>query len=69
MKVKQALLVVLLVVMLGVGYWSISFAQTPSKQFTPEPTKVLNVKTSDIPKVSVLESEILTATMAPGELD
>ncbi|WP_017315599.1 cupin domain-containing protein [Mastigocladopsis repens] len=68
MKLKQVFLVVLLVVMLGVGYWGISFAQTPAKQFTPEPTKVLNVKTSDIPKVSVLESEILAATMAPGEV-
>ncbi|WP_298908590.1 hypothetical protein [uncultured Nostoc sp.] len=29
---------------------------------------VLNVKTKDIPKVPVLESEILTATLAPGEI-
>ncbi|MEI2578685.1 cupin domain-containing protein [Scytonema sp. PRP1] len=68
MKVKQVLVVVLLVVMLGVGYWGSSFAQAPPKQFTPEPTSVLNIKTSEIPKVSELQSEILTATMAPGEV-
>lgn len=68
MKIKQVFLVVSLVVMLGVGYWGRSFAQTPPKQFTPEPTSVLNVKTSDIPKVSELQTEILTATMAPKEV-
>jgi quercetin dioxygenase-like cupin family protein len=68
MKVKQAILVVLLVVILGVGYWGISLAQTPAKQVTPEPTRVLSVKTSELPKESVLESEMLTATIAPGDV-
>ncbi|MGI8504973.1 MAG: cupin domain-containing protein [Hassallia sp.] len=68
MKIKQVLPVVLLVVMLVVGYWGISFAQAPAKQFTPEPSVVLNEKVSDLPKAAVLESEMLTATLAPGEV-
>ncbi|MEH2071451.1 MAG: cupin domain-containing protein [Nostoc sp.] len=67
MKVKQVIIVVLVVVVLGVGYWSISLAQPPAKPVAAEPTVVLNVKTSELPKASVLESEMLTATMAPGE--
>jgi quercetin dioxygenase-like cupin family protein len=68
MKVKQVLLVVLLVVMLGVGYSSISFAQATPNQLTSESTTVLKVKTSELPKVPELEGQILTLTIAPGEI-
>ncbi|MBP5976121.1 cupin domain-containing protein [Brasilonema sp. CT11] len=68
MKLKQVLLVILLVVMLGVGYSSISFAQATPNQVTSELTSVLKVKTSELPKVSELEGEILTLTIAPGDI-
>ncbi|MBW4456969.1 MAG: cupin domain-containing protein [Nostoc indistinguendum CM1-VF10] len=68
MRVKQVIFGLFLVLVLVVGIRQISLAQTSAKQFTPAPTTALNVKTSDIPKVSLLESEILTATLAPGEV-
>ncbi|MBW4457501.1 MAG: cupin domain-containing protein [Nostoc indistinguendum CM1-VF10] len=68
MRVKQVIFGLFLVLVLVVGIKQISLAQTPAKQFTPAPTTALNVRTSDIPKVSLLEGEILTATLAPGEV-
>ncbi|WP_375511658.1 cupin domain-containing protein [uncultured Nostoc sp.] len=68
MRVKQVIFGLFLVIAFVVGIREISLAQTPTKHFTPAPTIVLNVKTFDIPKVPVLESEILTATLAPGEV-
>ncbi len=68
MRVKQVIFGLFIVLVLVVGIKQISLAQTPAKQFTPAPTTALNVMTSDIPKVSLLESEILTATLAPGEV-
>ena len=68
MRVKQVIFGLFLVIAFVVGIREISLAQTPTKDFTPAPTIVLNVKTKDIPKVQVLESEILTATLAPGEV-
>lgn len=68
MRVKQVIFGLFIMIVFVVGIREISLAQTPAKQFTPAPTIALNVKTNDIPKVPVLESEILTATLAPGEV-
>lgn len=68
MKIKQLLLAVFLVVATLVGFRVVVIAQTPSTPVTPPPTSVLNVKTKEIPQVSLLEAEMLTATIAPKEV-
>lgn len=67
MKLKQTLIALLLVVIALVGFRAFAGAQTAPNQ-TPPPTSVLMEAVDEVPQVSVLESEILTATVAPGDV-
>jgi len=68
MKFKRLLIVAFLLVATVVGLRVVAVAQTSSTQVTPPPKSILNLRTSELPKGSVLESEMLTATMAPKEV-
>jgi len=67
MKIKQLLIAALLVIATVVGFRVVTLAQTPPKEVTPPPASILNVQTGDLPKGSMAETEMLTATLAPGE--
>lgn len=67
MKLKQILVALLLVVIALAGVRAFAVAQTAPNQ-TPPPTSVLKEAVDEVPQVSVLESEILTATVAPGDV-
>lgn len=68
MKIKQLLIAAFVILASVVGFNVFAVAQTSSTQPTPPPASILNVKTSDLPKDSLLETEMLTATMAPGDV-
>lgn len=67
MKVKQLLIAALLVITTVVGFRVMTLAQTPASQVTPPPATILDEKTGDLPKGAMAQTEMLTATMAPGE--
>lgn len=67
MKMKQILIALLLTVIALVGFRAFAVAQTAPNQ-TPPPTTVLKEMVGEVPQVSMLESEILTATVAPGDV-
>ena len=68
MRIKQYLIVVILAISTFIGFRVVAVAQSSSTQTTPPPASILNVKTSDLPKGTVLESEMLAATLAPKEV-
>lgn len=68
MKIKQFLIVMMFVMSTFIGFRVVAVAQSSSTPATPPPLSVLNVKTRDLPKGSVLEGEMLTATIAPKEV-
>lgn len=68
MRIKQFLMVAIFVVSIFIGFRVVAVAQSSSTQTTPPPSSILNVETSDLPKGSVLESEMLAATMVPKEV-
>jgi quercetin dioxygenase-like cupin family protein len=67
MKVRHLVIAAFLVLIAVIGVRAFAVAQTSPSQ-TPPPTSVLKEETHELPQVSVLESEILTATVAPGDV-